>query len=102
MKSQNIRVREKRVQNLRHTDRVRRTFLLVGYLKEFRTCKEIAQRLDITKQTVYPYLSLLESLGLDIEAWHSTPMRYRVKGVEKMFCLESQENKSTNELSSNG
>lgn len=82
---ENIRMKERSSENIRNTCRIKRVFSLITYLREFRTVKQISNKLEIHRQSVHRYINLLTQLGFEIEINQKKRFEYRITNLHSYF-----------------
>lgn len=68
--------------------RVKRCLMLIIFLSEWRTIKQIANHLDITERTVQRYFNLLVNLGFEIDVRHKIINSYRLRNLKGFFGIQ--------------
>jgi predicted DNA-binding transcriptional regulator YafY len=82
-------VRAKNTKPLPNIGRVQRCVMLIAFLTEWRTTKEISNLLAVSKRTVYRYLDMLTQLGFVVTWSHRKGLHlYRIENTKQFFKLE--------------
>lgn len=79
---------EMRQQNIPNTGRVERIIKLIIYLQEWRSVKDIAGHLEVSKKSVHRYNNLLVKLGFDVEVRMGKYHFYRITNAKEIFKIQ--------------
>ena len=84
----NVRERQASACPVKNYGRVERTLKLIVFLSRWRTIKECAEHLNVSKKTIHRYISMLIQLGFVIETNYGCHYVHKIKNIQNFFDLD--------------